>query len=293
MNVVSILRIILIVWVIIAAIMLAIDMKKHADDLELKSSKTVKNFLIGFIANFFDTWGIGSFAPSTFAYKTFKSCKDDLIPGSLNVGDTFPVVVEAVLFLEFVNVDPVTLVAMLAAAALGAFIGAGIVSKMNVNTIRIGMGIALVCCAIIFVCKLLGVGPFGLVGTATGVTGIKLVVAIVVNFFLGSLMMIGFGLYQPCMALVMILGMDIGVAFPVMMGSCAVLMLTSVPKFIQTGKYDKNATLMNAVGGSIGAVAAYITLKYAFDLTTLSYIVCVVMLYTAIRMFLDAKNNAA
>ncbi len=293
MNVVSILRIILIVWTIVCGILLAIDMKKHAGNLELKSSKTVKNFIIGFLANFFDTWGIGSFAPSTFAYKTFKSCSDDLIPGSLNVGDTFPVVVEAVLFLEFVDVDPVTLVAMLVAAALGAFIGAGIVSKMNVNAIRVGMGIALVCCAIVFVCKLLGVGPFGLVGTATGVTGIKLVIAVVVNFFLGSLMMIGFGLYQPCMALIMILGMDIGVAFPVMMGSCAVLMLTSIPKFIQTGKYDKNATLMNAVGGSIGALAAYLTLKYAFDLTTLSYIVCAVMIYTAIRMFVDAKNNAA
>ena len=293
MNVVSILRIILVVWVIVAGIMLVVDMKKHAGDLEIKSSKTVKNFLIGFVANFFDTWGIGSFAPSTFAYKTFKSCNDDLIPGSLNVGDTFPVVVEAIWFLDFVDIDPVTLVAMLAAAALGAFIGAGIVSKMNVNAIRVGMGIALVCCAVIFFCKLLGVGPFGLVGTATGVTGIKLVVAVVVNFFLGALMMIGFGLYQPCMALVMILGMDIGVAFPVMMGSCAVLMLTSVPKFIQTGKYDKNATLMNAIGGSLGALAACLLIDYAIDLTTLSYIVCVVMLYTAIRMFLDARKKAA
>lgn len=368
MKVTAILRIVLIVWVIIAGVMLAIDMRKHKDNLELGSPRTIKNAIIGFFANFFDTWGIGSFAPSTFAYKTFKSCPDDLIPGTLNVGDTFPVCVEAILFMEFVDIAPLTLVTMLAAAGLGAFIGAGVVSKWNVNRIRIGMGIALVCCAVIFASKLMKIGPFKesnvtvpgeisaaleddaidgskaltvnnliykfnvikeedveknvsadilkrltvdvpssdtsviyklcedgsvITVTPTGVSGMKLVVAVIINFFLGSLMMIGFGLYQPCMALIILLGMNLGVAFPVMMGSCAVLMLTSVPKFIQTGKYDKNATLMNAIGGSLGALAAYLTLKYAFDLTTLSYIVCVVMFYTAARMFIDAKNNAS
>lgn len=370
MKVTTILRIVLIVWVIIAGIMLIIDMRRHKDNLDIGSPRTIKNAIIGFVANFFDTWGIGSFAPSTFAYKTFKSCPDDLIPGTLNVGDTFPVCVEAILFMEFVDIAPLTLVTMLVAAALGAFIGAGVVSKWNVNKIRVGMGIALVCCAIIFASKLMKIGPFKqsnvtvpneisealeadtideskaltvnsliykfktveleeieeekskdeeflkelkenklasdtsviyklrddntvITVTPTGVSGIKLVVAVIVNFFLGSLMMIGFGLYQPCMALIILLGMNLGVAFPVMMGSCAVLMLTSVPKFIQTGKYDKNATLMNAVGGSLGALAAYLTLKYAFDLTTLSYIVCVVMFYTAARMFLDAKKSAA
>ena len=57
-------------------------------------------------------------------------------------------------------------------------------------------------------------------GTATGLSGIKLVVGVVINFFLGALMMIGVGLYAPCMALVGALGMNIGVAFPIMMGSC-------------------------------------------------------------------------
>lgn len=293
MNVVSILRWLLIIWFIISAIMLFVNVRKHTGDMELRSSRTVKNAFIGFVANFFDTWGIGSFAPSIFGYKTLKSCPDDLMPGSLNIGDAFPVVIEAVLFLDFVDIDPVTLITMLIAAGLGAFVGTGIVSRLNINHIRIGMGIALLCCAVIFVCKLRGFGPFGLVGTATGLGGVKLVIALVVNFFLGALMMIGFGQYQPCMALVMIMGMNISVAFPIMMGSSSVLMLTSIPAFLKTGKYDKNATVMNAVFGSLGAICAYLLLKYAFDMTTLSYVVCAVMFYTSMRMFRDAKKKAA
>ncbi len=49
MKVTTILRIVLIVWVIIAGIMLAIDMRKHKDNLELGSPRTVKNTIIGFL----------------------------------------------------------------------------------------------------------------------------------------------------------------------------------------------------------------------------------------------------
>lgn len=292
MDVITILRLVLIVWGLIITVMFIAGLKKHPGKLELASKKSVINGLIGFIANFFDIWGIGSYAPSTFCYKTFKTSDDIDIPGNLNVGDVFPVTVEAVLLLNFVDIEPFTLVTMLAAAGLGAFFGVRLVTKWDVNKIRIGMGIALFCCAIIFICKLIQVGPFGAVGTDLGLHGIKLVIGLVVNFFLGSFMMIGFGLYQPCMALVMLLGMNVGVAFPIMMGSCAVLMLTAAPTFIKTGRYDKNATVMNAIMGSLGAVAAYLLIAYAFDLTTLSYIVVGVMFYTAFKMFWDAKKSA-
>lgn len=293
MNVITILRLVLIIWGIIITIMFLAGLRKHPGKLELTSKKGIINALIGFLANFFDTWGIGSFAPSTFCYKTFKTSDDIDIPGNLNLGDVFPVTVEAILFLNFVDIGPLTLITMLAAAGFGAFFGVHLVTKWDVNKIRIGMGIALFFCAIVFICKLLNIDPFGTVGADMGLHGIKLIIGIVVNFFLGSFMMIGFGLYQPCMALVMLLGMSVGVAFPIMMGSCAVLMLTAAPTFIKTGRYDKNATVMNAVAGSLGAIAAYLLVAYAFDLTTLSYIVVVVMFYTAFKMFWDAKKTPA
>ena len=98
MNVITILRLLLIVWVLVIAVMFIAGLKKHPGKLELASKKGVINALIGFWANFFDTWGIGSFAPTTFCYKTFKTSDDIDIPGNLNLGDVFPVTVEAVLF---------------------------------------------------------------------------------------------------------------------------------------------------------------------------------------------------
>ena len=143
---------------------------------------------------------------------------------------------------------------------------------------------------IIMSCRLLGVGPFGIVGTASILTGTKLIIGIVVNFILGALMMVGVGLYAPCMALCLLLGLSADMAFPIMMGSCAFLMNVSVFKFVKEGKYDRRATLCLMFAGALGAYAAYLLINYCFDLTTLTYIVCVVMFITAGMYIKDAKK---
>ena len=95
--------------------------KKHA----------VVTAIVGFVANFLDTLGIGSFAPSSAAFKMTKSVDDVLVPGTLNVGDTVPVCVEAFLFFNLVEMDILTLVLMLVASVLGSALMANIVSKNN------------------------------------------------------------------------------------------------------------------------------------------------------------------
>lgn len=54
---------------------------------------------IGFLTNFLDTLGIGSFAQQTSLFKFFKLVDDRLIPGTMNVGDTIPTVVLAFIFM--------------------------------------------------------------------------------------------------------------------------------------------------------------------------------------------------
>ena len=292
MDIISILRIILIIITVITTALVVIDCAKHKDELGgVSIAKWIILAIIGFITNFFDTWGIGSFAPTQASFKFTKTSPDETVPGTLNVGDTLPVSVEAILFLNFVDIEPITLVTMLVAAAAGAYIGAGIVSKWNLKTIRIVMAIFLVICAIVTACRTASVGPFGIAGTALGLSGIKLIIGIVGNFFLGAFMMVGLGLYSPCIALVSILGMEIGTAFPIMMGSCALLMNVSVFKFVKEGKYDRRATLMLMFPGAVGAYAAY-KIACWFSLTTLSYIVCVVMVITACMYLKDAKKAA-
>ena len=290
--VLTIMRIALIAITLITTAIILIDCSKHKDEIKGASmGKWITLAIIGFLTNFFDTWGIGSFAPTQASFKFTKSSPDETVPGTLNVGDTLPVSVEAILFLSSVEVEPLTLVLMLASASLGAFIGAGIVSKWDINKIRYVMATFLVVCAIVTICRTAKIGPFGTQGTAIALTGIKLVLCVVGNFFLGAFMMVGLGLYSPCIALVAILGMNVDTAFPIMMGSCAFLMNVSVFKFVKEGKYDRRATLCLMFAGALGAYAAY-KIACFFSLTTLTYIVCVVMLITAAMYINDNKKMA-
>lgn len=256
----------------------------------------IVNAIVGLLANFFDTLGIGSFAPSSSAFKMAKSVEDINIPGTLNVGDTFPVLVEAFLFFGFVEIDAITLVLMIVAAVAGSFVGASLITKADVQTVRLLMAIGLCILGIVMLCRSLGVGPFGTVGSALKLTGVKLIIGVVCNFALGALMNIGVGLYAPCMALVGLLGMNIGAAFPIMMGSCAFLMaFGNGPKFVKENKFDMVATLCQMFFGAIGVILAY-TLVSSIDLTILTYIVIVVVEVTAalfLKDYLADKKKAA
>lgn len=244
--------------------------------------------VVGFIVNFFDTLGIGSFAPTTALFKLFKLVPDRLIPGTLNVSMTIPVVLEAFIFMTVIKVEPITLISMLAAATLGAVLGAGIVAKLPEKKIQLGMGIALLVVAFVFVAGLLGLMPVG--GEAIGLTGSKLIIGVVGNFILGALMTIGIGLYAPCMALVYALGMSPRVAFPIMMGSCAFLMPAASIKFVQEGAYDRKASVAITIFGSLGVlIAAYIV--KSLPLTLLKWLVVFVIVYTAITMLRSAMKN--
>lgn len=235
-----------------SAIYLIIDLVKHKDEIHFK--KTITLSLIGLFTVILDTWGIGCFATQSACFKFTKSTDDQLIPGTLNVGNTISVALEGILFMTFVDIDPLTLYLMLAAAAVGAVVGSGIVCKWDLKTVRYALSVGLVILAIALICKNAGVG-----------------------------------LYAPCMALVGALGMNIGVAFPIMMGSCAFLMNASCFKFIKEGKYDRTATILLTIFGCIGALIAYKVACF-LSLSTLTYIVCVVMFITSITFFRDARK---
>ena len=287
MSVAKILVWVLIAWTADFGIYYVKDVLNHKEDF--KDVKYIPVIIIGVLANFFDTLGIGSYATSTTAFKFTKTCPDDLIPGTLNVAYAIPVVTEAVVFIQKVTVDPLTLVLMIGAAVLGAVIGASVVSKWDLKKVRIALGAALIALAIVMVCKLLGVGPFGIVGTATALSGAKLVIGVIANFVLGALMIVGLGLYAPCMALVLLLGMSADVAFPIMMGSCAFLMPSAGIKFVKEGKYNRATSLVLTIFGVIGVLIACFIIT-SLPLTTLTWIVTAVMVICAIIFFKDASK---
>jgi uncharacterized membrane protein YfcA len=127
-------------------------------------------------------------------------------------------------------------------------------------------------------------------GEATGLTGATLAFAVAVNFILGALMMLGLGLYAPCLILVSLLGMNPLAGFPVMMGSCALLMPFGAERFAKSGRYDASAALGLALGGIPGVLIAAFIVK-SLPLVWLRWLVVVVVLYAAGQMLLAAKSK--
>jgi uncharacterized membrane protein YfcA len=220
--------------------------------------------VIGVITDFFDTLGIGSFAPSTAFFRLFKVVPDELIPGTLNVGHTLGTITQALIFIQIVAVAPATLLPMIIAAGAGAAIGTRLVGHLPRFQIRIGMGCALLVAAVIMFLSMHGILPAG--SDALSLTGWKWWVGVTGNLLLGILMPLGIGLYAPCMILVSLLGMSPLAAFPIMMGSCAFLMPISSIGFFQNGKYLPSAALGIAIGGVPAVlVAAYVVKSLPLD----------------------------
>ncbi len=262
------------------------DFRKHKDGLEPVS--WIKTGFIGFVVNFFDVLGIGAFAPQTALLKFTRQTEDRVLPGTLNVANTIPVLVQAIIFITVIEVEPVTLILMLFSAAAGAILGAGIISKLPEKKIRLIMGVALLITAGFMFARIMNWIQGG--GSAIGLYNGKLVIAVSVNFILGALMTAGIGLYAPCMALVFALGLSPQVAFPIMMGSCAYLMPPASVKFIRAGAYNRKAAVGMAIPGIIAVLIAALIVK-SLPLETLRWLVLVVIIYTSTVMLYAAFNK--
>ncbi len=244
---------------------------------------------LGFGANFFDTLGIGSFAPTTAVLKFTRRIPDEQIPGTLNVGHALPTLTEALIFIAAVTVEPRLLVTMIAASILGAWLGAGVVSRLPRRAVQIGMGAALAAAAALFIAANLHWMPLG--GEATGLGGWQWAVAVGGNFVLGALMSLGIGLYAPCLILLSLLGLNPRAAFPIMMGSCAFLMPIGGMRFVRTRRYSAPVALGFALGGPLAVLLAAYVVK-SLPLTWLRWLVAVVVLYAAALMLHAARRVA-
>lgn len=281
---------ILIGLMIFQAFMLVRDVVTHRDDLG--PGNWLINGIIGFIADFADTIGIGSFALTTMMLNITKQNDDDRkLPGILNVGHAIPVLTEAVIFVTVIKVDPMTLVSLIVAAMIGSWFGSKFVTKMSEKTVQKWIGWALLITAILMLLRqtevidLLGKG-----NTATGLTGAKLIAGIVGNFFFGALMTVGVGLYAPCMAMVYMLGMTPLAAFPIMMCSCAGLQPVASINFIREKAYSRKIALAITIGGIPGVIIASQFLM-GLDITMITYLVIVIIFITGIQYIVKSRKT--
>jgi uncharacterized membrane protein YfcA len=234
--------------------------------------------VLGFVTNFFDTLGIGSYAPTTAWLKLRRLTPDANIPATLNVGHAIPTVVEALVFIQLVRVDPLLLGACIAAAMAGALIGAPIVVRLPIRAVQGVVGVALLVAAVAFAATNLHLMPGG--GHATSLGAGPFAIAVGANFVFGALMMCGIGLYAPSLALFSLLGLDTRAVFPIMMGACAYLMPTGSVGFLRSRRIDMRLVIGIAIGGVPAVLVAALLVK-SLPLEWIRWGVTAIILYTA------------
>jgi uncharacterized membrane protein YfcA len=253
----------------------------------LHERPSVSDIAIGFVTNFLDTLGIGSYAQITALFKLRRRPSDELIPGTLNVGSTVPAFLGTLVFVIAVTVDPVLLTCMLASAAAGAWLGAGVVGRMARRDIQLFMGSALLIAAFFFATAALGFLPPA--GTAMGLEGWRFGVAIIANFILGALMCIGVGNYAPTMVLLGLLGMHPIAAYPIMIGSDGVLIPVASLGFFKSGRFAHGPAIGLAAGGVVGTLCAFpLVNTIATHLALMRWLVIVIVIYAAVSMLRSA-----
>ncbi len=250
---------------------------------------TFRLALVGFWCSFLDTLGIGNFAPTTAMFRLWRLVPDELIPGTLNVGYSIPVALEASIFVTAITVDTGTLVSMIGMGALGGWFGARVVSRLPRRPIQIGLGTALFIAAVIFLMTNLGLLPAG--GEATSLSGGRLAFAVAVNFLLGAFSALGIGNYAPCLILVGLLGMNLRAAFPIMMGSAAFMLPMAGIRFARTGRHHAPSSLGLTLAGLPAVFVAAFIVK-SLPLEALRWLVVVVVLFAAISLLNAARREA-
>ena len=251
---------------------------------------TFESVGLGAVTNFFDTLGIGSFAPTTAWLKLRSLVPDRFIPATLNAGHCIPTIVQALVFIRLVQVDPKLLVACILAAVAGSIVGSWAVLRVSVRIVQGTVGIALIIAASLYALQNLNMMPDN--GNALTLIPLFFALAIVGHFILGSLMAFGIGLYAPSLVMLSLMGLDPKAAFPIMMGACAFLMPVTGLRFIQ----DKGVDLRIVIGLAIGGAPAVLLAAYTvtnLPIVALRWGVVVVALYASVLLIRAALSPKA
>lgn len=258
--------------------------------LAKRSTPTLEATLLGVVVNFFDTLGIGSFATTATWLKFRKLVPDRLIPPTMLVGLTPPVMAESVIFLILlgVMVDPVLLVASALATMIGGIVGAPLVARARVWVVQMILAIGLALASAAYVMTNLHLFPGG--GSASGLSFGLTIIAVAASFVLGILANFGVGNYAPMLVMLSLMGMDPRLCFPVMALGGSLMGATASVRHMHIGQIDMRVALGLTLGGIPAVLVAALIVK-SMPIEVLRWMVVVVVLYSAAVLFRSALHG--
>lgn len=241
-------------------------------------------FGIGFVTDLLDTLGIGAFATTTTLFKATKLVEEDRkLPATMTTAHIIPVLVEALLFITIVEVDLVTLLAMATAAFSGAFVGARVTQTWDTRKVQRILGILLIIAALVMVYRMVSNPGADLTDEVKGLTGWKLLVGVIFDFFIGMLMSMGLGNYAPELIFFSLMGISPAVALPVMMLNASMMLAASAKQFVESGRVSWPGVSGIIVGGILGVLTAAFFLT-SLDISKLKILVVFIAIYTGVML---------
>jgi uncharacterized membrane protein YfcA len=252
------------------------------------TAPSLEGVILSAVTSFFDALGIGCFAPTTAYFKFRRIVPDELIPATMISGYALAAAAEGFVFITAVQVDPLLLGLSIAGSVAGAVLGVSIAARLPLTPIRLAMGLGLLIAAVTLALSNLGLMPHG--GVATSLPPLPFALVVAVSFLLGVLMNLGVGNFAPTLILISLLGMDPRAAFPIMMGSAALLMVTSGARIVSARPLNLSLVLGMALGG-IPAVLIAAFIVRSLPLGQLRWGVVAVVTYAGAAMLHAAATG--
>ena len=276
----------LLVPIVLATLVFSVVLVSAA--IRQRAWPSIETLGLGAVVNFFDTLGIGSFAPTTAWLKFRKLTPDRLIPPTILVGLTIGAVLESIIFLLRlgVQVDPVLLAGCIIACTTGGLIGAPLVHRTRVWIVQMIVAIGLTLAAIAYGLDALAAANIRLIpgsGTGSSLPLALTILAIAANFLFGILLNYGVGNYAPTLVILSLMGMHPRLCFPIMAGAAALMGATASIRHLNTGNLDLRVVVGLTLGG-IPAVFAAAYLVVAMPIEYLRVLVIIVVVYAAVIM---------
>jgi len=276
----------LLVPIVLATLVFSVVLVRAA--IRQRAWPSIETLGLGAVVNFFDTLGIGSFAPTTAWLKFRKLTPDRLIPPTILVGLTIGAVLESIIFLLRlgVKVDPVLLAGCIIACTTGGLIGAPLVHRTRVWIVQMIVAIGLTLAAIAYGLDALAAANIRLIpgsGTASSLPLALTILAIAANFLFGILLNYGVGNYAPTLVILSLMGMHPRLCFPIMAGAAALMGATASIRHLNTGNLDLRVVVGLTLGG-IPAVFAAAYLVVSMPIEYLRVLVIIVVVYAAVIM---------
>lgn len=263
------------------------DLIKHKDSVMKEPGNPIAMAISSFVIFLLSTFGISDFAISATVYPKLGWVSSKKLPGTLNTQCVIPVAAMALIYISSIDVGLATLIVAIITQVVGAYISPRFVVKLPARQIKVFIAIGLLVAAGLILAGKFGIYPTG--GDATQLVGFKLILLGVLSFIYGALNNIGIGSYALTMATVYALGLNPGVAFPIMMGACTFSVPVGSMQFIKLDSYSRKITLFTSTMGILGVLVAAFVVK-SLDVSMLQWVVTAVIIYSAISLLLSLRK---